>query len=128
MDLQGQFKSSIHGFWYVLAVIDDHSQIGWKRYLKTKDKASDEIQALIAELKISTGLKVIIIQFDDSGEFANGKLQTWLKKKGVVIEISAPDTQQQNGVAEHYNCTTHECALAMLREINMSEGFWPEAH
>ena len=115
MDLQGHFKSSIHGFRYALAVVDDCSRMGWKRYLKTKDEASDEIQALIAELETSTGLKVKIIRFDGGGEFADGKLRTWLKKKGIVIEISTPDTQQQNGVAERYNHTTHERALAMLR-------------
>jgi len=51
-----------------------------------------------------------------------------LKKKGITLEISAPDTHQQNGVAEHFNETTHERALSMLKEAGMSDGFWPETH
>lgn len=48
--------------------------MGWKRYLKAKSEASDEIQALVAELETSTGLKVKIIRFDGGGEFVDGKL------------------------------------------------------
>ena len=35
---------------------------------------------------------------------------------------------QQNGVAECFNQTTHEHALAMLHDAKLSMGFWPEAH
>ncbi len=38
MDLQGPFETSIQGFRYALAVIDDHSRMGWKRYLKSKSE------------------------------------------------------------------------------------------
>jgi hypothetical protein len=55
-------------------------------------------------------------------------LKAFAKKKGIIIESSAPYTQQQNGVAERFNRTTGEHALAMLKEAGMSNGFWPEAH
>jgi len=128
MDLQGPFTASIHGYRFTLAVVDDHSRIGWKRYLKSKDEASEEIQTLITELENNTGQRVKIIRIDGGGEFINGPLKDWLKKKGITLEISAPDTHQQNGVAERFNETTHERALSMLKEAGMSDGFWPEAH
>ena len=128
MDLQGPFTKSIAGYIYTLAVVDDHSRIGWKRYLKSKDEASEEIQTLITELENNTGQRVKIIRIDGGGEFINGPLKDWLKKKGITLEISAPDTHQQNGVAERFNETTHERALSMLKEAGMSDGFWPEAH
>ncbi|KIM82400.1 hypothetical protein PILCRDRAFT_785016 [Piloderma croceum F 1598] len=34
MDLQGPFTASIHDYRFTLTVVDDHSRIGWKRYLK----------------------------------------------------------------------------------------------
>jgi len=128
MDLQGPFTVSIHGYRFTLAVIDDHSCMGWKRYLKSKDEASEEIQALITELENNTGQRVKIIRIDGSGEFINRPLKDWLKKKGITLEISAPDTHQQNGVAEGFNKTTYKRGLSMLKEAGMSEGFWPEAH
>jgi GAG-pre-integrase domain len=61
MDLQGPFDTSIKGYRYVLAVVDDHSRLGWKKFLKLKSDASGEIQALITELENYTEQKVKII-------------------------------------------------------------------
>ena len=36
--------------------------------------------------------------------------------------------QQQNGVAERFNRTTHECGLSILKEAGMTNAFWHEAH
>ena len=58
----------------------------------------------------------------------DSNLRDWFNSKGITLEISAPDTQQQNGVAERYNRTTHEHAVAMLKDMGISDGFWPEAH
>jgi hypothetical protein len=55
MDLQGPLAAFIHGFRFTLAIVDDHSCLGWKRYLKVKDEASEEIQTLITELENQTG-------------------------------------------------------------------------
>jgi hypothetical protein len=128
MDLQGPFDASIKGYRYVLAVVDDHSRLGWKKFLKLKSDASGEIKALITELENYTGRKVKIIRIDGGGEFADDELRDWFKSKGITLEISAPDTQQQNGVAERFNRTTHERGLSMLKEAGMTNGFWPEAH
>ena len=44
--------------------------------------------------------KVKTIRFDGGGEFLDTELRNWFKSKGITLEISALDTQQQNGVAE----------------------------
>ena len=128
MDLQGPFKGSIAGHRYVLAVIDDCSQARWKRFLKNKSNTKDEIISLITKLETFTERKVRIIRFDGGEEFLDSNLCDWFNSKGITLEISAPDTQQQNRVAERYNCTTHEHAVAMLKDMGISDGFWPEAH
>ena len=128
MDLQGPFNTSIQGFCYTLGVIDDNSRMGWKRYLKLKSEATEEIKALITKLETYTGRKVKIVQIDGGGEFLDSELRDWFKSKGITLEISAPDTQQQNGVAERFNQTTHKRGLSMIQEAGMSKGFWPEAH
>jgi len=128
MDLQGPFNTSIKGYRYVLTVVDDHSRLGWKKFLKLKSDTSGEIKALITELENYTGWKVKIIWIDSGGEFADDELREWFKSKGITLEILAPDTQQQNGVAERFNQTTHEHGLSMLKEAGITNGFWPEAH
>ena len=69
-----------------------------------------------------------IVHVDQGGEFFDAELQNWFKEKGIVLKISAPDIHQQNGVAEQFNQTTHEHALAMLKEAGMANGFLPQAH
>ena len=128
IDIQGPFKGSIARFQYALAVIDDHSQAGWKRFLKHKNDAKDKITTLITKLETFTERKVKTIRFDSGGEFLGTELRNWFKSKGITLEISAPDMQQQNGVTKRYNCTTHERALAMLKDLKLADGFWPEAH
>ena len=129
MDLQGPFNRSIQGgFCYTLGVIDDCSQIGWKWFLHHKSDTAEHIRNLITELETGTKCKVKIVCVDWGGEFFDAELQNWFKEKGIVLEISAPNTHQQNGVAEWFNQTIHECALAILKEAGMANGFWPQAH
>jgi len=128
MDLQGPFDVSVQGYRYTLAVIDDHTRKGWKEFLKHKDEAPETIKNLIEKLETHTGSHVKTIRSDRGGEFIDGRLQTYLRSKGITHEFSAPHTPQQNGVAERFNQTTHESALAMLEHAEMSKGFWPEAH
>jgi len=80
MDLQGPFDTSIQGFCFTLGIIDDNSQMGWKRYLKLKSEASEEIQALITELETYTGHKVKIVQINGGGKFLDSGLRDWFKK------------------------------------------------
>ena len=108
MDLQGPFNMSIHGFQFTLGVIDDHSQMGWKRYLKLKSETLEEIQALITKLETYTECKAKIVWIYGGSEFMDNELQDWFKSKGISLEISAPDTQKQNGVAKHFNQTTYK--------------------
>ena len=128
MNIQGPFKGSFAGFWYALAVIDDHSWAGWKRFLKHKNDAKDEITMLITELETFTEHKVKTICFNGRGEFLDTELRNWFKSKGITLKISALDMQQQYGVTEWYNRTMHEGALAMLKDLKLADGFWPEAH
>ena len=128
MDLQGPLATSLAGYCYSLGIVDCHSRSGWKFYLKTKDETSNNVISFVTEIETQTGKKVKRIRCDGGSEFLNKELKAFAKKKGIVIETSAPYTQQQNGVAERFNRTTGEHALAMLKEAGMSNGFWPEAH
>ena len=76
MDLQGPFDHSILSHSYILAVVDDHSRKGFKKYLKKSD-APRKIKDLITRLETQTSLKVKFIQCDGGGEFINNDLKEW---------------------------------------------------
>src|SRR5436190_19089600 len=128
MDLQGPFSQSLSDFRCSLAIVDCCTRLGWKIYLKAKDEATDNIKSFVTETETQTGRKVKQMRCDGGGEFVNNELKAFAKLKGIVMQKSTPYTPQQNGVAERFNRTTHEHALAMLKEAKLSDGFWPEAH
>ena len=127
-DLQGPFDRSINGYYYVLAVVDDYSRKGWKEYLHQKSEAPQKLQDLIMRLETQTDRKLKYVRSDRGGEFIANSLASFFRKKGITHELSAPHTPQQNGVAERFNQTTNEHALAMIHEMDMKPSFWPEAH
>ena len=86
------------------------------------------IKDLITRLVTLHERQVKIVRSDRGGEFIQDHLAKWFKLKGITHELSAPHTPQQNGVAECFNHTTHEHALAMLEDAGMAKSFWPEAH
>ena len=47
----------------------------------------------------------------------------FLEEQGITRETSAPNTPQQNGVAEHMNQTLIGGARALLQHSGMSKGF-----
>ena len=128
MDLQGPFTASTAGYVYTLAVVDNHSHVGWKEYLKKKSDAPDLIMALITRLETQTRKKVKITRTNGGGEFVNDKLKEWYSEKGIVHQYTNAHTPEQNGVAEHFNQTTNEHAVCMLHNTGLYKSFWPEAH
>lgn len=92
MDLQGPFNQSISSFLYVLTVVDNHSQKGFKKYLKHKSDASTKIIDLITWLKTQTSCKIKYVQSDSGGEFVNSELKNWFCMKDITHQKSTPWT------------------------------------
>ena len=101
---------------------------GFKEFLKHKDDVSPLIKELIIRLERQTDKVVKTVCTDGGGEFVSKELEGWFKERGIVHKKSAPHTPQQNGVAERYNRTTNEHAMAMLYDAGLKQSFWPEAH
>ena len=55
------------------------------------------------------------IHIDRGKEFVNDELQKWCKQNGLEIQMTAPYSPSQNGVAERMNCTLVELARAMIK-------------
>ena len=57
------------------------------------------------EVEAQTGLKIRFFRSDRGGKFMGKEFDTFLADKGIIRETSAPDTPQQNGLAERMNQT-----------------------
>jgi len=51
----------------------------------------------------------------------------YLASEGIIRETSAPDTPQQNGLAERMQQTLWTGIRAILHHSGMKYGFWAEA-
>jgi transposase InsO family protein len=85
---------------YWLLIMDDCSDEAWSRFLKKKRETTEQVVALIQDLKEKEGKTVKHIRCDNAGEnklLENECLQQGL---GITFEYTAPSTPQHNGHIE----------------------------
>ena len=117
MDLWGKYDTaSIHGNHYYLLMVDDSSRYITMEFLKKKSEAAQKVKDYLAKL-ISHDRKPKAIRIDRGKEFLNEVLTAWCHDKGINIQITAPYSPSQNGVAERMNRTLVEIARAMMRGV-----------
>ncbi|KAJ1300455.1 hypothetical protein OPQ81_005270 [Rhizoctonia solani] len=96
-------------------------------FLRHKDKTIDEYKAFETLLNTQLGKKIKHVRFDNGGEFVNKEWIEHMKSKGTILEMTAPYSAQQNGIAEQLNRTLTEKARAMLIKSGAPKHLWSEA-
>jgi Integrase core domain/GAG-pre-integrase domain len=124
MDLWGKYEiASINGSYYYLLMVDDTSQYTTVTFLKSKDQAVQCIKEYLTHLTVRNKMPQAI-RTDCGTEFTNADLKSWCACKGIDIQMTAPYSPSQNGVAERMNCTLVELARAMLIGAKLPEFLW----
>ena len=114
IDLWGQYEiASIHKSLYYILMVDDASRFVTVEFLKSKDKAADEVKSYLTYVSVREKTPKAI-RVDRGTEFVNAELVSWCKERGISIQQTAPYSPSQNGVAERMNRTLMELARAML--------------
>ena len=54
------------------------------------------------------------MQFDNPKELVGSDVRKWAAEKGIVIEMTAPYSPAQNGIAEQFSQTLMELTWVML--------------
>ena len=115
VDLSGRKRVSLHGYRYYMMVVDDYSRKKWSLNLKLKSQAFQVLKEHITLLeKSKPTLKVAVIRTDGGGEFISNEMTLYMKEQGIQREISAPNCQYQNGVAERAIGVIDSSAKAMM--------------
>ena len=63
-------------------------------------------------------------QCDQGGEFLSDKQKSYLTENGIELQLSMPDSPQQNGHAERFQQTIVNGAEALQHHAGLSNGFW----
>ena len=73
------------------------------------------------------GQSVKVLCTDNGGEFTSDEFKNYLKKEGIVHQLTIPKCPEQNGVAERFNRTLMEMVRSMLADSELPKTFWAEA-
>jgi transposase InsO family protein len=96
------------------------------KFQKAKSDATTQVINYLTHL-VTQGKQPKAIQINGGGEFVNNTLRMWCKEKGIEIQMTAPYSPLQNGIAEQMNQTLMELTQAMLVTNNLSEFLWEYA-
>ncbi|CAH9083075.1 unnamed protein product [Cuscuta europaea] len=128
MDLCGPMRvQSINGRKYTLVIVDDFSRYTWTKFLRSKDKAAENIMTFIRTIQKLLQHSVRIVRTDNGTEFKNQTLTEFYESLGITQQFAAAKTPQQNEVVERKNRTLVEAARTMLIQSRLPHFMWADA-
>jgi len=81
---------------YFLLLKDEYSGYMFVKFLRSKTEVLERIKSAVEEVTLATHSRVRCLRTDNGSEFRNEATQFYLGSEGIVHELSAPHTQQQN--------------------------------
>ena len=108
---------------------DDYSRYTEVYFLKAKSEAPEQFKEYVAKVEnLHSKAKVCRIRVDGGGEYGSReKFLKYLAEGGIIKEVSAPYSQQQNGLSERCNWMVMDSAQSMLKHAGMPNMLWAEA-
>ena len=118
---------SIGGSRYYVLFKDDFSGFRVVHFIRQKSEASELFKLFVIRLHSETGQCVHTLRSDNGGEYGGKEFNSWLSKKGIKHESSAPYNPEQNGVSERANRTVVESARSLIHMKKLPLELWAEA-
>lgn len=127
-DLGGPMEvATPRGNRYYMVLVDDYSRYSVVYLLQHKSDAEVKIREYCNMMKNQFGRFPKCIRSDGGGEYSGSALKKFFADNGIVHQMSAPYSPQQNGVAERKNRHLKEMMRCMLAESSLEKKFWGEA-
>ncbi len=128
IDLWGPSRTaSPSGKTYMMIFMDSGTSFKVGEFLA--DKADDTTMAAFDKYRhmaeTQTGRKVKQVRADRA--FAGEKWVQYCIEHGILLELTAPHSSVQNGLAEHALYTTMEDMQALLSDSGLADHYWAEA-
>ncbi|PLW36746.1 hypothetical protein PCANC_14583 [Puccinia coronata f. sp. avenae] len=128
MDLSGKITpTSFSGNQYYFKITDHFTQYRHVYLLPSKSQTFQFFMQYYLDVTNHHKSNIETVIFDGGGEFNSKEFLTFLKSKGITVQVTAPYTPQQNPVAERANRTTSEKARCLLKQAKLTSEYWAEA-
>ena len=92
--------------------------------MKQKSEAFEKFKEFRVEVENQLGKRIKAIRFDRGGEYLLGDFKDYLTENGIISQLTAPGTPQQNGVAERRNRTLLDMVKSMMSYSTLPISFW----
>jgi hypothetical protein len=115
------------GYYYYISFTDDAKRFSDVKFLVDKKDAVPRIKEHGTLINRKFGKYPKWMRFDNGKELVNAETKAWAAEHGIQLEVTAPYSQSQNGVAERFNRTHMELARAMLFAKNLPDFLWDYA-
>lgn len=127
-DICGPMRvQSLSGSRYFVTLIDDKTRYCEVLFMKNKSDIFEKFVEYKTRVEKQTGKKIKIVRSDNGREYLSDKFKDLFKREGIIHELTAEYTPEQNGVAERFNRTLVEMARCMLLQSKLPPTFWAEA-
>ena len=117
---------SIGGWSYYILFMDDAKRLGTVLFMKTKSDAFQRIKEYVGVIEAKHGQTPRYMCFDNAPDLVGSEIRSWAANKGIVIEMTAPYSPAQNGIAKQFNRTLLESGRAMLIAKGLPAFLWDE--
>lgn len=127
VDLCEMNMHSLGGAKYFLLLKDDFSHYRTVYFLRTKDEATEKLNAFMKMVENQFDRKVKCLRSDHGTEIKNADTRRLLNELGVFHTKSNVYTPQQNGRIEREMRTVVESARSAIHARDLNENLWAEA-
>nr|GEW28280.1 zinc finger, CCHC-type [Tanacetum cinerariifolium] len=88
---------------YMFLLVNDCTRYMWVYFLKSKDKALETFKEFKLKVENEVGKKLKSFRTDRGGEFTSREFTCYCKENGILRQLTAPYSPQQNGIVERRN-------------------------
>lgn len=130
VDLWGPARvTGLRGERLFMGITDVRSRRTVTHFIKSKssDVILEKLKQYQSFLITQAQTRMRVLRADNGTEFVNAEVRKWLDDNGIKLELTAPHSSAQNGIAERVNRTIVENARAMLIGQKVPWFLWPEA-
>ena len=89
-----------------------------------KSETFGKFKEFLAEAEKQLGKSLKTLRSDRGGEYLDNEFEDYLLEHGIVSQLTAPGTPQQNGVAERRNRTLLDMVRSMMSYSSLPPTFW----
>jgi transposase InsO family protein len=127
-DVCGPMSTCIrNGDRYFIMFTDDYSRYGYVYLMRHKSKSFEKFKEFKTEVENQLNKSINALRSDHGGEYLSYEFTMYLKKCGIVSQLTPPGTPQWNGISERRNRTLLDMVRSMMSNITLPKMFWEHA-